>query len=129
VDWFGTPKASYYDQKRAYEPLHVGAVCDELFTAPGTDFCAHLFVANDTARDRSNLSVRATLYNLELQRLAAHRTRVTVPADRSAPAGRFTWRVPSSSPPQVLFLCVDLRDQDEQVLLSRSTYTPRVGTP
>ncbi len=40
VDWFNVPKMSYYDQKCAFEPLHVGAIYDEMFTPPGGEFRA-----------------------------------------------------------------------------------------
>jgi beta-mannosidase len=129
VDWFGVPKASYYDQKQAYEPLHVGAVFDELFTAPGEVFRAELFVANDTWAQSADAEVLVRVYDISLSQLADHRVSLGVRARETVNAGFFTWTVPEGAPDQVLFLVVDLCEKRDGNVLSRSVYTPRVGAP
>lgn len=129
IDWFGVPKASYYDQRRAYEPLHVGAVYDELFTAPGTELRTKLFVVNDTVDSYPGAVLQARLYDVALNQLTEYRAHVSLPALDTLRLGFFAWRVPKSARRQVLFLCVELLDRQDGSLLSRSVYTPRIGTP
>jgi beta-mannosidase len=128
VDWFGVPKISYYFQKRAYEPLHVGATFDELFWPPGSAFRARLFVSNETLDEYGDAKIVVRLYDQNLASLTETRRSVELGPDELLHGGYFEFRIPESSREQVLFLCVDLVDGDGTVL-SRSLYTPRVGTP
>lgn len=127
VDYFGCPKDSYYDQKRAYERLHVGAVFDELFNAPGTTVRFKEFVVNETDRAYSALTVALRLYNAKLELLASGEKTIGVRPNDVRNCGYFCYDIPEDMEEQVLFLCIDLKDGTQ--LLSRSHYCPRVGIP
>ncbi len=129
VDWYGVPKASYYDYKLAYEPLHVGATFLELFTALGTDFEAKLFIANDTSKTFPGAVVNVRLYDISLKLLASKQDQVSIRPETTCTAGFFSWKIPKTTKEQAMFLCVELLDKEGGELLSRSVYTPRVGTP
>jgi len=128
VDWFGVPKISYYYQKRAYEPLHVGAVFDRVFNPPGSAFRAKLFVSNDTMNDLCDAGIRVRFYDQRLSLLKERCYPVSVSHNSAQHGGFFRYGLPNSSGGKIYFLCVDLMDEREQVL-SRSVYTPRVGEP
>jgi len=126
VDWFGVPKISYYYQKRAYEPLHVSAIFEELFWPPASNFQSRLFVCNDTLKSYQNCSVRVRLYDGQLNLLTENLRQVEVLADSVNRCGTLSYKIPQASDNQVLFLCVDFINDNSDVL-SRSLYTPRIG--
>lgn len=126
VDYFGCPKDSYYDQKRAYERIHVGAVFDELFNAPGSPIRFKLFAVNETLQALNELCVQVRLYDTALHLLASEEKNVNLRADDVRHCGFFVYDVPSDMQEQVLFLCVDLKDAQGS-LISRSCYCPRIG--
>ncbi|KKT07561.1 MAG: Beta-galactosidase/beta-glucuronidase [Parcubacteria group bacterium GW2011_GWA2_43_17] len=128
VDWFGVPKASYYYQKRAFEPIHIGAVFEQLFWCPGSTFRTKLYVANETLTKLKDVSIKVMLYNYSLELLKEQTQKLDIPADDVKHCGFFEYEIPMVSKEQVLFLCVDLLGADGHVL-SRSQYTPRVGQP
>lgn len=128
VDYFGVPKRSYYFKKRSLEPLHVGAVFDDLFTPAGNAFTARLFVINETLTPYPGLRIRTRLYSTDLRLLWEDERETAVKADDVKPCGTVRYEIPADMADQVLFLCVDLYDEAGG-LLSRSQYCPRVGTP
>ncbi len=48
VDWYGTPKPSYYYMKRASRPIHVGADFERYIWKAGEEFSADIYLLNDT---------------------------------------------------------------------------------
>jgi len=128
VDWFGVPKISYYYQKRAFEPIHIGAIFNELFWAPGSTFRAKLYAANETRQKLTGTSVNVRLYGDSLGLLKEHTQKLDIPAEDVKHCGIFEYEIPKVSREQVLFLCVDIVDAGGH-LLSRSQYTPRIGQP
>ncbi len=127
VDWFNVPKMSYYDQKCSFEPLHVGAVYDDMFTPAGEEFRAKLFVANEHMQSYPNAVLAVRLRDVLMKLLSEATKAVDAPADAVCAGGFFTWRIPSDMKDAVLFLTVDLLESPGGALLSRSVYTPRVG--
>lgn len=128
VDYFGAPKRSYYYQKRAFEPLHVTASFDQLFNPSGSALRIHRAVINEHLCAQENLSVITRLYDCHLALLASDTKKISVQADDVRNLSSFRYDIPQDMPDQVLFLCVELRDESGK-LLSRSHYCPRVGTP
>ena len=128
VDYFGVPKRSFYFKKRSLEPLHAGAIFDDLFTPAGDVFTARLFVVNENLTSYSGLALKTRLYDTGLQLLWEDQREVSLRPDDVKSCGNFRFEIPDDMADQVLFLCVDLCDE-AGVVLSRSQYCPRVGTP
>lgn len=126
VDYFQMPKRSYYYQKRAYERIHVAAVFDELFTAPGDTLRVKLTAMNETLTLLKNVTLNVRLYSTDLTLLASQSKIVNLRADDIHSCGYFQYDIPADLPEQVLFLCTELIDQDG-TLLSRTHHCPRAG--
>lgn len=129
VDWFGVPKASYYDYKQAYEALHIGAIFDELFTPQGMNFKAKIFVVNDTMDIYPKAVVNMRLYDISLELLVEKQKTVSIRPDTTCTATFFSWNIPKTTKEQAIFLCIDLLKEESGEVLSRSIYTPRIGNP
>lgn len=126
VDWDGMPKISYYFKKRSFEPLHVGAVFEEMATEQGETFKAKIFAVNELLSDKKT-QVKIRLYDSALRLLSEAEFKKVIPADTVRTYGFYKYEVPSDAPDGVLFLCVDMLCADTGALLSRSLYSPRIG--
>ena len=48
VDWYGTPKPSYFFQARASRPVHISADYERYLWKAGETFRADIYLLNDT---------------------------------------------------------------------------------
>lgn len=126
VDYFETPKKSYFYQKRSYEPLHISASFDELFNPAGSVLRCRESVSNETAKAYEDALVSTRLYDIRFNLLAEEKKSINLRADDTRTLGYFNYEIPENAPDAVLFLVVELQSKDGE-LLSRSVYCPRIG--
>ncbi len=70
VDWYGTPKPSYYYLKRAAEPVHVSADYERYRWKAGETFGADIHLLNDTEDPVADCTYEAKLLSVEGKTLA-----------------------------------------------------------
>ncbi len=128
VDGYGIPKRSYYYKKRSFEPLHICACYDDLFTRPGETFTAKISVINEHLCEYSDSKIVVRLYDSKFNLLKTDEKSRTVYADMVTTGGFFDYEVPNDAKEECMFLVCDLLDRDG-ALLSRSQYSWRVGQP
>ena len=112
VDWYGTPKASYYFVKRASEPVHIAADYERYLWKAGETFSADVHLLNDTESP-----VTKDKYSIRLMRtdgivLADTSGPARVTANRSAKVGTIRYAIPSSMTGMTFFVLVELKSRD-----------------
>ena len=65
VDWYGTPKPSYYFLKRAAEPVHVAADYERYRWKAGETFAADIHLLNDTEDPVADCTYEAKLISVQ----------------------------------------------------------------
>ena len=61
VDWYGTPKPSYYFMKRASRPIHISADYERYLWSAGETFKTDIYLLNDTQNPLNRLTFHAKL--------------------------------------------------------------------
>jgi len=67
IDYYGSPKLSYYRAGQTYKPQCAFAVYDKLDWGDGEPFRATLHASNDTSRELPSATVTATIYGSDLR--------------------------------------------------------------
>lgn len=112
VDWYGTPKAAYYYQKRASRPVHVSADFERYLWKPGETFAADVYLLNDTEAPVNQAVYAARLMDLEGNVLAEKTGPATGAANQSVKTGRLEYRIPERLPGRMFFVSVELKQAD-----------------
>ena len=114
VDFYGTPKLSYYRALQVCRPRAAFATFEryEGWRA-GETFAAALHVANDTSFPLTGASVSATVYGSSLEALATKRyDGLTLEANRTVALGELSLALPGAEAIQPFLLAVALRTAD-----------------
>ena len=112
VDWYGTPKASYYFVKRASEPVHICADYERYLWKTGEMFAADVHLLNDTELPVKDCSYDVKLLDVHGKVLAAKSGNAEVEANRSARIGRIEYQIPQEMAGSSFFVVVELHGKD-----------------
>ncbi|MDG0789540.1 hypothetical protein OMP38_00705 [Cohnella ginsengisoli] len=114
VDFYGTPKLSYYQAKRACSPRSAFATYDRIGGwRAGETFVAELHAANDTRDALRGAAADATLYDSGLCELWSGRYDVELEANGRVKLGRIAFALPGEAERLTPFLlAVRLQDED-----------------
>ena len=110
VDWYGTPKPSYYFMKRASRPLAAGAVFYNYLWEAGDTLTSDIFVMNDNLKGFDNLKYKEAIYTIDGRELAKTEGTVSIGANISKKAGTLEWKVPAGFKGKSLMLYAGLID-------------------
>ncbi|GIO14100.1 beta-mannosidase [Cohnella xylanilytica] len=118
VDFYGTPKLSYYRALQACRPRSAFATAEKLDGwREGETFAAELHVANDTREPLEGASVSAVLYGSGFGVLGAKRVEgLTLAANETRGLGRIEAALPSADDIRPFLLAVALRAADGTLL-------------
>ena len=112
VDWYGTPKPSYYFQKRAARPVHIAADYERYIWKAGEKFRADVYLLNDTPSPVDGASYTARLFDMESNVIAAATGKADAGADASAKIGRIEYVLPKAMAGKSFFVSVELTGSD-----------------
>jgi len=126
VDWYGTPKPSYYTMKRASQPLAVSALYKTYLWKAGDTLSADVFVLNDDYRAFDTLTYHVALYEVNGRLLAEKTGLASVEANRSEKVGDLRWLIPEAFKGKTVLLSVWLKDK-KGVRVSEEVYPLAVG--
>lgn len=118
VDYYGTPKLSYYRAMQVCRPCSAFAVCEKLngWLADET-FAASLHAANDTLEPLDEVSVTASIYGSELTELWSQRYEgITIEANRTVELDKISVRLPAAEQIKPFLLAVAMRASDGTLL-------------
>ncbi|MFZ1978906.1 MAG: glycoside hydrolase family 2 TIM barrel-domain containing protein [Bacteroidota bacterium] len=110
VDWYGTPKPSYYFLKRASRPIHISADYERYLWLTGETFKADIYLLNDTQSPLKDLTYLAKLISCEGRILAEKTGLVATGANCSAKISGIEYLIPDSLKGKTFFVSVELKD-------------------
>jgi beta-mannosidase len=112
VDWYGTPKPSYYFQKRASRPVHVSADYEKYLWNAGETFGASVNLLNDSESPVKDCVYSVSLLDIQGGILAEKSGPAQTEANRSARVGHVEYTIPASMAGRTFFVSVELRRND-----------------
>ncbi|MBB6635887.1 beta-mannosidase [Cohnella thailandensis] len=114
VDFYGTPKLSYYRAMQACRPQAAFATAAKLNGwLEGETFEAELYAANDTRETLGNVSVTAVMYGSKLNVLWSKRyAGLELKANETRGMGKIAFPLPSAAEISPFLLAVELRSTD-----------------
>ncbi len=116
VDWYGTPKAAYYFQKRASRPIHVATDFERYLWKPGESFGADVFLLNDSEAPVPRATYRVRLLDVQGTTIAERQGAARGPKNASVKLGRLEYAIPETMAGQSFFVSAQLLDaQDREI--------------
>ena len=112
VDWYGTPKPSYFYQKRASRPLHIAADYERYAWKGGETFGADVRLLNDTEDPVNDCTYEAKLITVQGNTLAEKSGPAKTGANSSSDIGRIELKLPGEMSGKTFFVSVRLRGHD-----------------
>ncbi len=112
VDWYGTPKPSYYYQKRASRPIHVSVDFERYIWKAGETFSANVFLLNDVDAPVKGATYAVKVFDTQGNTLVANSGPAETAANTSAKIGRIEYRIPSAMAGKTIFVSVELMGKD-----------------
>ena len=118
VDWYGTPKASYYFMKRSSRPVHICADYERYLWKAGEKFTADVHLLNDTDLPVEGCTFKAKLLDVFGKALAVDSGAARAEANRSEKIGRIEYEIPPDMAGRTFFVSVGLTGKDRSSLSS-----------
>ncbi len=118
VDWYGTPKPSYYFMKRSSQPIHVGADFERYIWGVGEEFGSDIYLLNDTYEPLKGYTYVASLMDVGGRLLTAKRGTAETEANSSAKVGHLSFLIPYVMGGTSFFLSVELKDHEGKLISS-----------
>ena len=116
VDWYGTPKPSYFYQKRASRPLHISADYARYSWKTGETFAADVHLLNDTEDSVNDCTYEARLITVEGKPLAEISGPAQTAANSSSTIGRIEFKLPPEMTGKTFFVSVRLMKSDRSTV-------------
>jgi beta-mannosidase len=114
VDWYGTPKPSYYFMKRASRPIHISADYERYLWKTGEDFKSDIYLLNDTQSPSTGNKYVAKLISSDGKILTEKKGSAETAANCSAKIGEIEYVIPESLKGTTFFLSVELKNEFSQ---------------
>ena len=112
VDWYGTPKAAYYYQKRASRPVHISVDFERYLWKSGETFAADVYLLNDTEAPVNQAVYTVRLLDLEGKVLSEEKGIASGAANQSVKIGRIEHRIAEQLPGRMFFVSAELKQAD-----------------
>ena len=112
VDWYGTPKPSYFYLKRASRPLHISADYERYAWKGGETFGADIHLLNDTEDPVQDCTYEAKLITVQGSTLAEKSGPAKTGPNSSSGIGRIELKLPGEMSGKTFFVSVKLRGHD-----------------
>jgi len=116
VDWYGTPKPSYYFMKRASRPVHISADYERYLWNTGETLKAGIYLLNDTQNPVKGCSFIAKILNCEGQILAETSGPAATGINSSSKIGGIEYKIPETLKGRTLFVSVELMGESGEKL-------------
>jgi hypothetical protein len=114
VDWYGTPKPSYYFMKRASRPIHISADYERYLWKTGEVFKTDIYLLNDTQNPVKGNTFIAKLLNCEGKILAEKSGNAETDANSSTKISGIEYKIPESLKGTTFFVSVELKNESAE---------------
>jgi beta-mannosidase len=111
VDWYGTPKPSYYFMKRASRPIHITADYERYVWGACETFKTDIYLLNDTQNPLNRLTFHVKLIRCDGEILSEKSGLAETAANSSAKIGGIEFQIPDSLKGKTFFVSVELRSK------------------
>jgi len=111
VDWYGTPKPSYYFMKRASRPFHISADYERYLWKTGEVFKTDIYLLNDTENPLKGNTYVAKLINCEGKVLAEKSGIAEISANSSIKISSIEYKIPETMIGTTFFVSVELKNE------------------
>jgi beta-mannosidase len=128
VDWYGTPKPSYYYLRRAARPLHISADYKRYVWKSGETFGADIHLLNDTEEPVGDCTFEAKLITVQGKTIAEKSGPARTAANSSSTVGRIELKLPEEMGGKTFFVSVRLKAHDGSTV-SDALYPIAVSGP
>jgi beta-mannosidase len=116
VDWYGTPKPSYYFMKRAARPIHISVDYERYFWNAGEIFKADVYLLNDTQNPLNGFTFLAKLIQCDGELLMEKSGPAETVANSSTRIDGLEFQIPDSLKGRTFFISVELKDKSGEKL-------------
>ena len=110
VDWYGTPKPSYYFMKRASRPIHISADFERYIWNTGETFKTDIFLLNDTQSPVKGLIFIAKIIDGDGKILADKSGFAEIDANNSKKISGIELKIPETMKGKTFFVSAELKD-------------------
>ncbi len=110
VDWYGTPKPSYYFMKRASRPIHISADYENYLWKCGDTLKTDIYFLNDTQNPLKGYTFIARLIDCEGKIIAEKSGPAATGANSSSKIGEIEYVIPETMKGKSLFVSVELKN-------------------
>jgi beta-mannosidase len=114
IDWYGTPKPSYYFMKRASRPIHISADYERYLWKTGEVFKTDIYLLNDTQNPSKGNSYIAKLLNCDGKILTEKSGIAETGANSSTKIGTIEYNIPESMKGKTFFVSVELKNESAE---------------
>ena len=111
VDWYGTPKPSYYFMKRAARPVHISGDYERYLWKTGETFKADVYLLNDTWDAVKRHTFKAKILDYEGNTLAEKSGAASADPNRSEKIAEIDYTIADTFKGKMFFLSVELFDK------------------
>lgn len=115
IDWYGAPKPAFFAYKRAMQDTLVVADMEKYIFDGNETFMAKVYAVTDKYEDIGDVTIKATIYDRDMNALHEQSGQVFLPADASAHAYDIAWKVPGDYLQKVFFLHLEMTGAEGQL--------------
>ncbi|MEJ2617820.1 MAG: glycoside hydrolase family 2 TIM barrel-domain containing protein, partial [Ignavibacteriaceae bacterium] len=114
VDWYGTPKPSYYFLKRASRPVHISADYEKYLWNTGEIFKANIYLLNDKQEPVENCKYIARILDIEGNTLIEKSGKAEAKINESIKIGKIEYKIPDNMKGRTVFVSVVLKNNNNR---------------
>ena len=114
VDWYGTPKPSYYFLKRASRPIHISADFEKYLWNTGEVFIASIYLLNDTQNQVKEYKYIARLFDVKGKILIENSGHAEAKENQSIEIGKIEYKIPEEMKGRTFLVSVELKNNNDK---------------
>ena len=114
VDWYGTPKPSYYFLKRASRPIHISADYEKYLWNTGEVFIASIYLLNDTQNQVKEYKYIARLFDVKGKILIENSGHAEAKENQSIEIGKIEYKIPEEMKGRTFLVSVELKNNNDK---------------
>ncbi len=114
VDWYGTPKPSYYFLKRASRPVHISADYKKYLWNTSEVFNADIYLLNDKQEPVKGCKYIARILDIKGCTLVEKSGKAEAKTNQSVEIGKIEYKIPDKMEGRTVFVSVVLNDNNDR---------------
>lgn len=129
VDWFCTPRITYYYVSKAYEPVHISLRYDKIKWRAGEKFAGQLWVTSDLFKDLPASEITWLICDASGKEVVKGQENLTIPANASVKVCDITWDIPAGYDSFFIVYCAIRKRTGATLSVNQYIHTAHTSTP